>query len=73
MVKIRELRDQLVNMRDSKYITAAEHKTLYSQAKGNMFKNKNNMVEYVEKKKNDEKRVRDLEIQAQALKIKSNK
>lgn len=73
MLKIRELREKLVEMRESKYITATEHKTLYSQAKGNMFKSVVNMVEYVEKKKNDEKRLKDLEEQAAALRVGVNK
>lgn len=73
IIKIRELRDRLSEMRDSKYITASEHKTLYLQAKGNMFKGVVNLNEYVEKKKSDEKRMKDLEEQAQALRIGKNK
>ncbi|KAM0677705.1 60S ribosomal protein L19 [Binucleata daphniae] len=69
MRKIREMRDTLKNMRETHYINASEYRDFYKKAKGNFFKQNSNLVEYVEKKKRDERRMKELEEQAEALKM----
>lgn len=69
IARIRELRETLSKMREENNISKSEHKIFYAQAKGNMFKNKKMMVEYIEKKKDDERRMKELEEQAEALKM----
>ncbi|KAM0673459.1 60S ribosomal protein L19 [Gurleya vavrai] len=70
MKRVREMRVTLCEMRDRDYVNATEYRELYAKVKGNFFKNNKALVEFVEKKKRDEKRMRELEEQAEALKMK---
>lgn len=67
--RIRQLRAELSNMRQSGQITPTLHKTLYRQCKGNLFKNTNILKEHVNKQKELEKRQTELEEQAMAMKM----
>lgn len=65
--KIREMRETLKSMRESGELSAKEHKDFYMQAKGNLFKNNTVMCEVIAKKKDEEKRLKELEEQAAAI------
>ncbi|EJW04302.1 hypothetical protein EDEG_01426 [Edhazardia aedis USNM 41457] len=71
IARIREMRATLERMREECYITPTEHRKLYMQAKGNLFKNNKVLIEYIEKKKADEKRMKELSEQAAAIKMRS--
>merc|ERR1712100_874492 len=58
--KIRGIRSQLSELRASGEITPTEHKQLYRQAKGNLFKNSKQLVEHINSLKIKEKRLVEL-------------
>ncbi|KAM0685735.1 60S ribosomal protein L19 [Conglomerata obtusa] len=70
MRRVREMRGTLKEMRGRQYLVDSEYRSLYKKVKGNMFKSNAVMIEFIEKKKRDEKRMRELEEQAEALKMK---
>ena len=65
MKKIREMREKLVELRDSGVITAAEKNLYGKQAKGNLFKNTDTMVEMIKSKQADKLRKQHLAEQAE--------
>jgi len=55
ITKIRALRKVLVEMRNKKEIDVSEYRTLYLHAKGNFFRNKKHLLEYVSEMKKQSK------------------
>jgi len=73
MKTIRSMRSVLKEMRVKGELNVEEYHKYKRQAKGNMFKNKNIMVDNILKKKAEAERIRELEAQAKALEMnKSN-
>lgn len=68
--KIRVMRKNLKEMKDNGKISAEEHQLFRKRAKGNLFKNSVTMKDHILKKQAAEQRVRELEEQAKALKVK---
>merc|ERR1712035_18675 len=56
MKKIREMRQKLVELRNTNVISASEKNLYYKQAKGNLFKNATSMVETIKAKQADKQR-----------------
>lgn len=73
MKNIRSMRAALKEMKKKGDLAGEEYRMYYVQAKGNLFKNKNVMVDAIMKKKAEVARLRELGLQAEALKMsKSN-
>jgi large subunit ribosomal protein L19e len=64
MRRIRVLRRMLKKYRASEKIDAHLYHELYMKVKGNVFKNKKNLMEYIHKAKNELKREKVIEDQA---------
>jgi len=71
MRRQRVLRRLLRKYRDSKKITASQYRQMYLRAKGNMYKNKNVLIESIHKDKADKKRDAELEAQREARRAKN--
>lgn len=69
MKKIREMREKLVELRNSNVISPAEKNLFYKQAKGNLFKNSANMVEIIKAKQADKQRKQHLAEQVEVMKL----
>ncbi|KAF7682938.1 60S ribosomal protein L19 [Astathelohania contejeani] len=67
MARIRAQRKTLREMREKKEITPAEHKAYYLKVKGNTYRSVRMLCEAIEKKKESERRMKDLADQAAAL------
>lgn len=73
MKTIRSMRATLKEMKNKGELVGEEYRKCYVQAKGNLFKNKNVMVDVINKRKADAARMKELGLQAEALKMsKSN-
>ncbi|KHN69443.1 ribosomal protein L19 [Ordospora colligata] len=72
MKKIRAMRAMLKEMRAEGTISKEEFRVFYMQAKGNLFKHRFYMRDYIMKKKGEEERARELTGQAEALSISNN-
>lgn len=68
--RIRTLRSILKEMKEGGHVTREEYDTYYMQAKGNAFKSKKVMIDYIEKKRIEKLRIKELAEQAAALKLK---
>jgi large subunit ribosomal protein L19e len=73
MKKVRKMRTILKTMRSKGEITKEDFRRFYLQIKGNLFRDSVKMVDHISKKKLEEKRSRELEEQAQALRISMEK
>ncbi|KAI5149630.1 large subunit ribosomal protein L19e [Enteropsectra breve] len=69
MKSIRSMRATLKEMKTKGELVGEEYRKYKMQAKGNLFKNKNVMVDTILRKKAEAERLRDLEKQAMALKM----
>lgn len=67
--KIRSMRGVLKEMKLKGELVGEEYRHYKQQAKGNLFKNRNVMVDTILKKKAEAERLRELERQAAALKM----
>lgn len=72
MKKIRTMRAVLKEMKLKGTLVGDEYRKYRQQAKGNLFKNRNVMVDVILKKKAEQERIRELESQAAALKMTKN-
>lgn len=66
---IRSMRATLKSMKNAGELVGEEYRHYKQQAKGNLFKNKNVMVDVILRKKAEAERLKELEQQAAALKI----
>jgi large subunit ribosomal protein L19e len=71
MRRQRVLRRLLRKYRDAKKITCSQYRQMYLRAKGNMYKNKNVLIESIHKDKADKKRDAELEAQREARRAKN--
>merc|ERR1712195_208525 len=71
MRRSRVLRRLLRKYREAKKITPSQYRQMYLRAKGNMYKNKNNLIESIHKDKADKKREGGLEAQREARRAKN--
>lgn len=71
MRRSRNLRRLLRKYREAKKITSAQYRKMYLRAKGNMYKNKNILIEFIHKDKADAKREAELELQRDARRAKN--
>lgn len=69
MKKIRAMRAMLKEMRASGEISKEDFRTFYMQAKGNLFKHRFFMKDYIVKRKTEEQRAKELAEQAKALNL----
>lgn len=67
--KIRSLRVSLKELKENSYITLDEYNRYYMQAKGNAFKSKKIMVDYIEKKRAEKIKIQELAAQTASLKM----
>lgn len=67
--KIRSMRSVLKEMKLKGELVGEEYRHYKQQAKGNLFKNRNVMVDAILKKKAEAERLKELETQAAALKM----
>lgn len=72
MRRSRVLRRLLRKYREAKKITPSQYRQMYLRAKGNMYKNKNVLIEMIHKDKADKKRDAELEAQREARRAKNN-
>jgi len=73
MKNIRSMRATLKELKRNGELAGEEYRMYYVQAKGNLFKNKNIMMDAIRKRKTEISRLKELGIQAEALKMgKSN-
>lgn len=69
MKKIRSMRAALKDLKERGELAGEQYRQYYVQAKGNLFKNKNVMVDTIMKKRAEAERLKDLGLQAKALKM----
>lgn len=71
--RLRVLRRLLKSYRDKKKIDKHLFQALYMKAKGNVFKNKRVLIEYIHRKKAEKNRIKMLKDQAEAHRLRSRK
>lgn len=69
MKKIRSMRSALKDLKKKGELAGEQYRQYYVQAKGNLFKNKNIMIDTIMKKKAEAERLKDLGLQAEALRM----
>lgn len=72
MKRIRSMRTALKDLKQKGELVGEEYRQYYVQAKGNLFKNKNVMIDAIMKKKSEVERMKELGLQAEALKMNKN-
>jgi large subunit ribosomal protein L19e len=69
MKNIRSMRKTLKELKVKGELSGEDYGQYYVQAKGNLFKNKNVMLDAISKKKSEVARMKELAMQAEALKM----